>query len=92
MLTGRYPSRFGHRQLTANNATNLPPGTPTIASLLKAKGYSTHLAGKWHIATDPAAGPNHFGFDSSYGSLACAVGMYDHLLLRGLRGKGSTPA
>lgn len=78
MLTGRYPGRFGNRQLAANNETNLPPGTPTIASLLKAQGYTTHLAGKWHLATDPAAGPNHFGFDSSYGSLAGAVGMYDH--------------
>jgi len=78
MMTGRYPGRFGQVQLTANNNTNLPPGTPTIASLLKAQGYTTHLAGKWHLATNPAAGPNHFGFDSSYGSLAGAVGMYDH--------------
>jgi len=78
LLTGRYPSRFGHRQLVANNHTNLPPGTVTLASLLRELGYTTHLAGKWHLATDPAAGPNHFGFDSSYGSLAGAVGMYDH--------------
>jgi arylsulfatase A-like enzyme len=78
LLTGRFPNRFGMRQLIANNETNLPPGTSTIASLLKAQGYSTHLAGKWHIATDIAAGPNHFGFDSSYGSLAGAVGAYDH--------------
>jgi arylsulfatase A-like enzyme len=78
LLTGRFPNRFGHRQLVANNDTNLLPGTPTVASLLKAAGYSTHLAGKWHIATDPAAGPNHFGFDTSYGSLAGAVGAYDH--------------
>ena len=78
LLTGRFPNRFGIRQLIANNETNLPLGTSTIASLLKAQGYSTHLAGKWHIATDIAAGPNHFGFDSSYGSLAGAVGAYDH--------------
>lgn len=78
MLTGRYPGRFGNLQLAANAETNLPPGTPTIASLLKAQGYTTHLAGKWHLATDPAAGPNHFGFDSSYGSLAGAVGAYEH--------------
>lgn len=78
LLTGRFPSRLGHRQLTANNDTNLTPGTPTVASLLKARGYFTHLAGKWHIATDLAAGPNHFGFDTSYGSIAGAVGAYDH--------------
>ncbi len=78
MLTGRYPGRFGNRPLVANNDTNLPPGTPTIASLLKQQGYSTSLAGKWHISTSPNAGPNRFGFDHSYGSFSGAVGMYDH--------------
>lgn len=78
LLTGRYPGRFGNRPLVANNEVNLPPGTPTIASLLKNQGYSTSLAGKWHIATKPDAGPNQFGFDQSYGSFFGAVGMYDH--------------
>lgn len=78
MLTGRYPSRFGNRPLVANNDTNLPLGTPTIASVLKKQGYATSLAGKWHIATTPDAGPNRFGFDQSYGSFSGAVGMYDH--------------
>lgn len=78
LLTGRYPGRFGGAALEASNLPAFPQGTPTIASMLKANGYSTYLAGKWHLGSSPQHGPNHFGFDSSYGSLAGAVGMYDH--------------
>ena len=55
-----------------------PLGTPTIPGILLANGYRTALSGKWHLGSDPDHGPNHFGFESSYGSLAGAVGMYDH--------------
>jgi len=78
LMTGRYPSRFGGAALQASNAPAFPLGTPTLASMLRQQGYRTYLAGKWHLGSDPQFGPNHFGFDSSYGSLAGAVGMYDH--------------
>ena len=78
LMTGRYPGRFGGPALAASNAPPLPHGTPTIASMLQGAGYTTSMAGKWHLGSDPAFGPNVFGFDSSYGSLAGAVGMYDH--------------
>ena len=78
VFTGRYPGRFGRGPLAAANAPAFPKGTPTLASMLKATGYRTYLCGKWHMGSSPDHGPNHFGFDESYGSLAGAVGMYDH--------------
>ncbi len=78
LMTGRYPSRFGPQAQQANNAPAFPLGTPTLATLLKAAGYSTHLVGKWHLGSSREHGPNQHGFDQSYGSLAGACGMYDH--------------
>lgn len=78
LMTGRYPGRFGGAALAASNDPAFPMGTFTMANLFKERGYQTYLAGKWHLGSDPEHGPNHFGFDSSYGSLAGAVGMYDH--------------
>jgi arylsulfatase A-like enzyme len=82
-FTGRYPSRFGGAALKASNAPSFPIGTPTIARMLKSAGYNTYLTGKWHMGSAAAHGPNHHGFDSSYGSLAGAVGMYDHRYRKG---------
>ncbi len=78
LLTGRFPSRWGTHCTQASNERALPPGTPTIASVLQAAGYDTALIGKWHLGSKPEWGPNHYGFDYSYGSLAGAVGPYDH--------------
>lgn len=78
LMTGRYPGRFGGAALQASNDPAFPIGTPTIASMLQKSGYRTALTGKWHLGSSADHGPNQFGFESSYGSLAGAVGMYDH--------------
>jgi len=83
LMTGRYPGRFGPAGLAANNQPAFPLGTPTLASMFKTAGYDTFLCGKWHLGSMPEHGPNHFGFDHSYGSLAGAVGMYDHRYRKG---------
>jgi len=83
VMTGRYPSRFGPQAQQANNAKAFPLGTPTLGSLMKGAGYETHLVGKWHLGTSTDHGPTKFGFDHSYGSLAGAVGMYDHRYRKG---------
>jgi choline-sulfatase len=44
-LTGRYPRSLGVTQL----GTALPPGTPTLATMLKAAGYDTASFGKMHF-------------------------------------------
>lgn len=78
LMTGRYPSRFGPHCLTASNEQSFPVGTPTLAIQLKRQGYTTALIGKWHMGSKPEWGPNHHGFDYSYGCLTGATGMYDH--------------
>ena len=77
-FTGRYPGRFGNEGLQASTEPVFPLGTLNLANHLKSAGYKTYLSGKWHMGLDPTYGPSNFGFDSSYGSLAGAVGFYDH--------------
>lgn len=69
LLTGRYPVRDGvYPGVFHNNAANgLSPLTPTIASLLKQKGYATSIIGKWHLGHRPEFLPTHHGFDEWLG-------------------------
>jgi arylsulfatase A-like enzyme len=78
LMTGRYPSRFGLHCCEASNDEAFPVGTLTMARMLREAGYDTGMSGKWHLGSKPQWGPNHHGFDSTHGSLAGAVGMYDH--------------
>lgn len=81
LMTGRYSSRFGFTGALNNRA--LPWETVTIARALKDVGYETALTGKWHLGSKPEWGPQHFGFDHSYGSFAGGVGPWDHIYKRG---------
>ena len=68
LLSGRYASRFA--VTSAQNPRVFPWNTVTLAGALKARGYETALIGKWHLGSKPTEGPQRFGFDHSYGSLA----------------------
>jgi arylsulfatase A-like enzyme len=46
MFTGQYPSRHG----VWRNGFGLTPGATTLASTLRAEGYSANYIGKWHLA------------------------------------------
>lgn len=81
LLTGRCWSRFG--VTNPQNERALPWDTLTLPRDLKAAGYDTCLTGKWHLGSKSEWGPNHFGFDDSYGSLAGGVGPWDHFYKRG---------
>lgn len=81
LLTGRCWSRFG--VTTPTNTLALPPDTVTLPRALKACGYDTCLIGKWHLGSLPKWGPNHFGFDHSYGSLAGGVSPWNHRYKKG---------
>jgi arylsulfatase A-like enzyme len=83
LMTGRHPGRFGKGATVPSNPPVLPDGYQTLASVLRANGYDTGLFGKWHLGSSPAYGPNHFGFNTSYGSLAGGVDPYNHRYKRG---------
>lgn len=80
-MTGRCWSRFGIAG--PDNRRALPWDTVTLPRALKSVGYETALTGKWHLGSRPSEGPNHFGFDHSYGSLAGGVGPYNHFYKEG---------
>lgn len=81
LLTGRCWSRFGIT--TPTNELALPMDTVTLPRALKTLGYDTCLAGKWHLGSLPKWGPNHFGFDHSYGSLAGGISPWNHRYKKG---------
>src|SRR5687768_2563278 len=81
LMSGRYWSRFG--LLGPDNRRAFAWDTVTLPRALKTLGYETALTGKWHLGSRPSEGPNHFGFDHSYGSLAGGVGPYDHFYKEG---------
>lgn len=83
LLTGRNPHAVGMRGVSNWN-TGFPhmrggisPRAATVAEMLRAHGYATYAAGKWHLAPMEecsAAGPHHNwpvqkGFDRFYGFL-----------------------
>ena len=71
LITGRYQQRLPvGLEEPINQPTQdfrLPPGHPTLPSILKLAGYRTALIGKWHIGFNPAAGPLDYGYDHFFG-------------------------
>jgi arylsulfatase A-like enzyme len=83
LLTGRNHHAVGMRGVSnwntgyPNMRGGIAPRAATLATLLRAHGYATYAAGKWHLAPMTecsAAGPHHNwplqqGFDRFYGFL-----------------------
>lgn len=70
LLTGRYPTRFGHEFNGRGPEVGLPLNETTIADRLKRLGYATAAVGKWHLGEAPKFRPSERGFDEFYGTLA----------------------
>lgn len=81
LMTGRQWSRYG--VVNPQNNRALPFDTVTLPRALKEQGYATCLTGKWHLGSLPDWGPNHFGFDHGYGSLAGGVTPWLHRYKKG---------
>ncbi len=69
LMTGRYPTRFGHEFNTVANTVGLRADQTTIATRLKTLGYATIAVGKWHLGNQPENRPTKRGFDEFYGTL-----------------------
>ncbi|MDX1980236.1 MAG: sulfatase [Bryobacteraceae bacterium] len=68
ILTGCYPVRnslmFNH---IPRARTGIHPNEVTMAELLKHRGYSTMIVGKWHLGDAPPFRPMRHGFDEWFG-------------------------
>ena len=80
-MTGRYPANAGVRDVLGGHLTELglPRGMPTIASALRRLGYSTSLAGKWHLGVKPGFRPTDHGFERWFGMLSGGVDYFSHI-------------
>ena len=79
VLTGLYSHRVGIPDFIPHgnpvvSGNGLPPGTPTIATVLKKVGYRTGLIGKWHLGYGEKYYPQKFGFDVAEGFRYIAPG------------------
>jgi arylsulfatase A-like enzyme len=77
LMAGQYQHRFGFEnnsgsQLYAAPNFGVPTTVPLLSEGLKALGYQTGMAGKWHIGYREELRPNQRGFDSFYGFLGGA--------------------
>lgn len=64
MMTGVHPSRA---EGEGERLTEMEPAHVTMAEALKAHGYTTYFAGKWHLGKDPERYPDAQGFDINIG-------------------------
>jgi arylsulfatase A len=69
LLTGRYPwrSRLPVGVLRGYSRTLIENNRPTVASLLKNKGYQTAVVGKWHLGLDWVLNKNNENLKNTEG-------------------------
>jgi len=68
LMTGRYPTRFGHEVNGDHDSSGFINET-TLATRLKDFGYATACVGKWHLGQSPQRRPMARGFDEFFGTL-----------------------
>lgn len=68
LLTGCYPNRVGFAGAPSPDSPyGINPEEMTMGDLLKQKGYSTAIFGKWHLGDAKPFMPLQNGFDEYYG-------------------------
>ncbi len=85
LMTGRFQYRLrgGNDEPIAsrhrgNPELGLPPGHPTLPSLLRDAGYRTALIGKWHLGFLPHFGPLKSGYAEFFGPMSGGVDYFTH--------------
>jgi len=86
LLTGQYPHDAGMGHMVSYADEPITPGPyqgflrtdrPTIAEVLREAGYSTYMAGKWHVGERPQHWPRKRGFDRYFGLISGASSYYE---------------
>lgn len=92
LLSGRYQYRLevGNYDPLIRDDIGFPAGHPTLASILRGRGYRTALIGKWHLGGPPLFSPLRSGYDEFFGFMGGAIDYYTHDL-GGLAGPRRTP-
>jgi arylsulfatase A len=68
LLTGCYPNRVGILgALGPGSKIGISDDERTIAQVLKPRGYTTAIFGKWHLGHHPRFLPTRHGFDEYFG-------------------------
>ena len=76
LMTGSYAERVGIQgALSPWNVTGLDPKKETIAKILKKRGYTNAIFGKWHLGHREKYLPLQNGFDE-YAGLICSNDMW----------------
>ncbi|MDZ4849667.1 MAG: sulfatase-like hydrolase/transferase [Pirellulaceae bacterium] len=71
LMTGRYPTRFGHEFNSIARHAGLSLQETTLANRLKTLGYASICIGKWHLGGDVSQDyyPTKRGFDEFFGTV-----------------------
>jgi arylsulfatase A-like enzyme len=70
LMTGSHAERAGNLKRTGvGTRVGIHDDEVTIAELLRAQGYRTHLVGKWHLGMHAPFHPLRHGFDDFFGFL-----------------------
>jgi arylsulfatase A-like enzyme len=82
LLTGQYSHKAGVGYFNVNLGLAPYQGflnkeSLTLAEVLKSGGYSTLMAGKWHVGDDKDQWPNQRGFDKFFGFIGGASNYYE---------------
>jgi len=77
VLSGRYPGAIGMTRVLMGRG-GMAAEVLTIAEVLKSAGYTTGLAGKWHLGYGGASLPNPQGFDEFYGFRGGKIDYFKH--------------
>ncbi|MBN1444322.1 MAG: sulfatase [Planctomycetes bacterium] len=68
LLTGCYSNRIGiHGALGPGSRVGISASEMTLAEVVKQRGYSTAIFGKWHLGDLPPFLPTRHGFDEYFG-------------------------
>jgi arylsulfatase A-like enzyme len=85
LMTGRFQYRLrgGNDEPIASRhrgsaVLGLPPAHPTLPSLLRDAGYTTALAGKWHLGFLPHFGPLKSGYQEFFGPMSGGLDYFTH--------------
>ena len=92
LLTGLHPHQAGMGGMVTSPDRMGPEGpyqgylnrqSVTFAEALKAAGYRSYMAGKWHVGEAPEHWPRQRGFDRYFGLISGASGYFELLEQQG---------